>query len=99
MTQSADSNVQSRHGLSLSLPLQMLAGLIGGIALSLLWPSFATKLQPLGTAFIAAVRMVVIPLIFAAVTLGIYRLGTGLRQLGRVAVVAFVWFYIATILL
>jgi DAACS family dicarboxylate/amino acid:cation (Na+ or H+) symporter len=42
---------------------------------------------------------VVIPLIFAAVTLGIWRMGTSLRQLGRLAIVAFGWFYLATILL
>ena len=97
MTSNGESRA-SRKRL-LSLPLQMLAGLALGIAVGLLWPSFATKLQPLGTAFIAAVRMVVIPLVFAAVTLGIYRMGTSLRQLGRVALVSFVWFYVATILL
>ena len=54
-------------------------------------------LQPIGTAFIQAIQMIVIPLIFAAVSLGVYRMGESSRQLGRVAVVAFCWFYVATL--
>ena len=80
-----------------TLPLQMLAGLILGLAVGLLWPSLGKTLQPIGTAFIQAIQMIVIPLIFSAVTLGVYRMGENAGQLGRVAVIAFVWFYIATL--
>ena len=58
--------------ISLALPLQMLAGLLIGLVLALLWPSFATALQPIGTAFIEAIRMIIIPLLVASVTLGTY---------------------------
>src|SRR5690348_10109181 len=74
----------------------MLAGLLIGLVLALLWPSFAAALQPIGTAFIEAIRMIIIPLLVASVTLGIYKMGADIRQLGRVAVVAFGWFYFAT---
>lgn len=87
----------TRSRLSLALPLQMFAGLVIGLALGLLWPSLAAKLQPVGTAFIEAIKMIVIPLIVASVTLGTYKMGADLRQLGRVAVIAFGWFYIATL--
>jgi dicarboxylate/amino acid:cation (Na+ or H+) symporter, DAACS family len=80
-----------------TLPLQMLAGLVLGLAFGLMWPSVGKALQPIGTAFIQAIQMIVIPLIFSAVTLGVYRMGEDAAQLGRVAVVAFVWFYIATL--
>jgi len=80
-----------------TLPLQMLAGLVLGLILGLTWPSIGKTLQPIGTAFIHAIQMIVIPLIFSAVTLGVYRMGANARQLGRVAVVAFVWFYLATL--
>ncbi len=80
-----------------TLPLQMLAGLLLGLLVGVAWPSLGSKLQPLGTAFIQAIQMIVIPLIFSAVTLGVCRMGENARQLGRVAVVAFVWFYVATL--
>ena len=74
----------------LSLPLQMLAGLILGLIVGSAWPSLGTSLQPIGTAFIEAIKMIVIPLVFSAVTLGIYKMGANMRQLGRVAIVSFV---------
>ncbi len=82
-----------------SLPLQMLAGLIFGLVVGSAWPSLGASLQPIGTAFIEAIKMVVIPLVFSAVTLGIYKMGANMRQLGRVAIVSFTWFYLATIIL
>jgi len=35
--------------VSLALPLQMFAGLVIGLVLALVWPSFAASLQPIGT--------------------------------------------------
>lgn len=81
------------------LPLQMLLGLGAGLAIGFLWPKLGANLQPIGTAFIEAIKMVVIPIVFSVVTLGIYKMGADIRQLGRVALVAFVWFYLATFLL
>jgi len=82
--------------VSPALPLQMFGGLVIGLVLALVWPSFAASLQPIGTAFIEAIRMIIIPLIVASVTLGTYKMGRDIRQLGRVAVIAFGWFYFAT---
>src|SRR3954471_2769278 len=84
---------------SIPLPLQMLIGLAGGLAIGLLWPDFGAKLQPIGTAFIEAIKMIVIPIIFSAVTLGIYKMGANMRQVGRVSIIAFAYFYGATILI
>jgi DAACS family dicarboxylate/amino acid:cation (Na+ or H+) symporter len=81
--------------VSLALPLQMFAGLVIGLILALVWPSFAASLQPIGTAFVEAIRMIIIPLVVSSVTLGTYKMGRDIRQLGRVAAVAFGWFYSA----
>ena len=88
---------QARGGVP--LPLQMLIGLVAGLAIGLLWPGLGAKLQPIGTAFIEAIKMVVIPIVFSVVTLGVYKMGADIKQLGRVALVAFAWFYFATIVL
>jgi len=47
--------------VSLALPLQMFTGLVLGLLLALLWPKAAASLQPIGTAFIEAIRMIIIP--------------------------------------
>ena len=78
MNRDAD-RVQMRAGLG--LPLKMLAGLALGLLVGLVWPSVGKALQPVGTAFIQAVQMIVIPLIFSAVTLGVHRMGENARQL------------------
>jgi len=82
----------------LSLPIQMLIGFVAGIVLALISPSIAVAMQPFGLAFIEAIKMIVIPLIISAVGLGAYRMGADIKQLGRVAAVAFGWFYFATFL-
>lgn len=81
----------------LPLPVQMLIGLVIGLVLGLAWPEFGKELRPLGTAFVAAVQMIVIPIVFASVALGIYRMGSEMRALGRVATICLIYFYLATI--
>src|ERR1700719_1653190 len=95
--ESMNSSNSASGRVSLALPLQMFAGLVIGLVLALVWPSVAASLQPIGTAFIEAIRMIVIPLIVASVTLGTYKMGADLNQLGRVAAIAFGWFYFATL--
>jgi DAACS family dicarboxylate/amino acid:cation (Na+ or H+) symporter len=77
------------------LPLQIAIALLLGALIGWAWPAAALALQPLGTAFIAAVKMVVIPLVFCAVTLGTLKMGLDAPRLGRMALVAFGWFYLA----
>ncbi len=75
---------------------QILVGLFIGVVIGALWPKIGTALQPLGLAFIKAIKMIVMPLVFSAVTLGIYKMGSDIKQLGRLGLIAFVWFYLAT---
>jgi dicarboxylate/amino acid:cation (Na+ or H+) symporter, DAACS family len=82
----------------LSLPIQMLIGFAAGIVVAQLSPAIAIAMQPFGLAFIEAIKMIVIPLIISAVGLGAYRMGADIKQLGRVALVSFGWFYFATFL-
>lgn len=79
------------------LPLQMLCGLILGALTGLLFPSFASTLQPVGTAFIQAVKMIVVPLVFTAITLGICQMGKKVGQLGKVSLISMIYFFAATV--
>ncbi|MFK4683298.1 DAACS family dicarboxylate/amino acid:cation (Na+ or H+) symporter [Bradyrhizobium diazoefficiens] len=82
----------------LPLVFQMLLGLVLGLGVGLLWPDFGASLRPIGTAFVEAVKMIVIPVVFAAVTLGLYRMGSELKVLGRVAAISLGYFYLATVI-
>ena len=79
------------------LPLQMLCGLILGALTGLLFPHFASALQPVGTAFIQAVKMIVVPLVFTAITLGICQMGKKVGQLGKVSLISMIYFFAATV--
>jgi len=80
------------------LPLQMLLGLLLGILFGFLAPHLAQTLQPVGSAFVQAIKMIVVPLVFTAITLGIYQMGNQARQLGRVSLISMVYFFIATLI-
>jgi len=59
-----------------SLPLQMLAGFILGLMIvGLAWPVLGKTLQPIGAASSQAIQILVISLIFSAVTVGVWRMG------------------------
>lgn len=81
----------------LSLPIQMLIGLVLGIACGMLAPHLATKLMPVGTAFVQAIKMIVVPIVFTAITLGVYQMGNNARALGRVSAISLVYFFVATV--
>ena len=85
-----------RRWPAFGLPLQVAAGVILGLLTGLLWPAAGAAMQPLGVAFVAAVKMIVIPLVFCAVALGSMKMGHDAPRLGRVALVAFGWFYFAS---
>jgi DAACS family dicarboxylate/amino acid:cation (Na+ or H+) symporter len=82
---------------NMPLAFKMLIGLILGLGVGLLWPDTGASLRPVGTAFVEAVKMIVIPVVFSSVALGIYRMGTEFRVLGRVVAISLGYFYLATV--
>ena len=91
----ADSKVRKSRSLLGPLWLQILVGIVLGVALGALFPRFAVTLKPLGDAFIVLIRMTLAPIIFATVVVGIARMGD-LREVGRVGVKALVYFQIVS---
>ena len=79
------------------LPIQMVLGLVLGVACGFLAPHFSQALAPVGTAFVQAIKMIVVPLVFTAITLGIYQMGNSAKQLGKVSVISLLYFFIATV--
>ncbi|WP_298831373.1 C4-dicarboxylate transporter DctA [uncultured Piscinibacter sp.] len=74
---------------------QVVLALLVGVAIGLLAPEFATKLKPLGDAFIKLIKMIIPVLVFCVVVHGIAGAGD-LKRVGRVGVKALVYFEVVT---
>jgi len=63
--------------LYMQLYFQVLVGVLLGVIIGYVLPAYGVALKPLGDAFIAIVRMVIAPVIFVTVALGLGRLKQG----------------------
>jgi aerobic C4-dicarboxylate transport protein len=75
--------------------VQVLVAMTLGIALGVINPDLATKMQPLGDAFIKAIRMLIAPIIFCTVVHGIARMAD-MERVGRVALKSLIYFEVIT---
>ena len=78
-----------------SLYLQVLVAIVAGVLLGMFDPAFGEKMKPLGDGFIALVKMIIGPVIFLTVVVGIARMGD-LKHVGRIGVRALVYFEVLT---
>src|SRR4030095_5635755 len=70
-------------------------GLLAGIAVGFVWPTFGVAVKPLADAFLRVIKMIIAPLLFSTLVVGIA--GTGdLKAMGRIGLKAIVYFEIAT---
>jgi aerobic C4-dicarboxylate transport protein len=72
-----------------------MAGMAIGILLGIVRPNLGAQMQPLGDAFIKAIRMLIAPIVFCTVVHGIARM-SDLARVGRVAIKAIVYFEVLT---
>ena len=80
---------------SQSLYLQVLAAILAGVLLGHFVPDLAVQMQPLGDAFVKLVRMMIAPIIFITVVVGIGKL-TDTAEVGRIGLKAIVYFEVLT---
>jgi aerobic C4-dicarboxylate transport protein len=73
----------------------VLAGIVAGIALGFFWPSTGEAMKPIGDGFINLIRMMIAPIIFFTVVVGIANVGD-LRKVGRVGLKALLYFEVVT---
>jgi len=73
------------------LYIQVIFAIVVGIALGYFYPSLGEKMKPLGDGFIQLVKMIIAPVIFITVTVGIAGM-SDLKKVGRVAGKAFIYF-------
>ena len=78
-----------------TLHFQVLAGIALGIAMGALFPATAVKMKPLGDGFIRLIRMIIAPIVFCTVVVGIGTAGD-MKKLGRIGVKALFYFEVVT---
>ena len=76
---------------------QVVAGVILGILLGAFFPEVAIKMKPLGDGFIKLIRMMVTPIVFTTVILGITKM-ENVHEVGRVGIRALIYFEVITTL-
>jgi aerobic C4-dicarboxylate transport protein len=79
----------------LQLWAQVLIAMLIGILLGYFDPPLGERMAPLGDAFIKAIRMLIVPIIFCTVVHGIARMAD-MARVGRVAIKAIVYFEVLT---
>jgi aerobic C4-dicarboxylate transport protein len=81
--------------LSRHLTAQVLVAILLGALLGAFWPAAGRAMKPLGDTFVNLVRMVIAPIIFLTIALGVGHT-SDLRRVGRVGLKALVYFEVVT---
>lgn len=87
--------VPRKKSAGAALYLQVLVGIVIGGLLGYIHPEWGVKLKPLGDAFVSAVKMLIGPIIFSTVVVGLAGMGD-LKKIGRVGGKALLYFEIVT---
>jgi len=75
--------------------IQVLLGVIIGAGLGFVAPNIATQMKPLGDLFVSLVHLLIAPLVFCTVSMGVARVSS-LGHAGRIGLTALFYFLIAS---
>lgn len=78
-----------------NLTVQVVIGIILGITIGFIWPEFGASLKILADIFIKLIKMVIAPIIFFTIVIGIGNMGD-LKKVGRIGGKALLYFEIVT---
>src|SRR4249919_89676 len=87
----------SRRPFFMHLYFQVLAGFVLGASLGFFFPASAEYLKPLSDAFIKLVKMLLAPIVFGTIVVGITQMAN-LKEVGRVGIKALLYFEVVTTL-
>ena len=74
-----------------SLYVQVLAGILLGVIVGVVWPEKGAAMKPLGDGFIKLIKMLIAPIVFATITVGIAKMGA-MRDVGRIGIRTLLYF-------
>ncbi|EIT86774.1 C4-dicarboxylate transporter DctA [Fictibacillus macauensis ZFHKF-1] len=78
-----------------NLTFQVILAIVLGVIVGKVWPNVGQHMKPLGDTFINAVKMVIAPIIFLTIVLGIAKMGD-MKKVGKVGGKALLYFEIVT---
>ena len=73
------------------LYVQVLVGIAAGVVLGYVAPAYGAAMKPLGDGFIKLVRMLIAPIVFSTVVVGIAQTGA-MKEIGRIGARALLYF-------
>jgi proton glutamate symport protein len=91
VTPAGGARRRSRFGVT----AQIFVGLVVGVLVGYLWPAVGVGLRPIADLFLRLIKMVIAPLLFSTLVVGIAGAGD-LRALGRIGAKAIIYFEVAT---
>lgn len=74
---------------------QIIASIVAGILVGYFWPTIGIALKPLGDGFIKLIKMIIAPLVFGVVVVGIAKVGD-IKAVGRMGGKTILYFEIVT---
>ena len=80
-----------RRPIYRDLSVQILVAMAIGVWVGYVWPDSADSLKPLGDLFIKLVRMLIAPIVFSTVVVGIAQTGA-MKEIGRIGARALLYF-------
>jgi aerobic C4-dicarboxylate transport protein len=78
-----------------SLYVQVLIGIAAGVVLGFVAPERGAAMRPLGDGFIKLVKMLIAPIVFSTVVVGIAHMGA-MKEVGRIGLRAIVYFEVVS---
>jgi aerobic C4-dicarboxylate transport protein len=84
-----------QHRFYKTLYFRVIVGIILGVALGAFYPSLGEQMKPLGDAFIKLIKMMIAPIVFLTVVVGIAGIGD-MKKLGRVGLKALLYFEVVS---
>jgi aerobic C4-dicarboxylate transport protein len=80
-----------------SLYFQVLLGIVFGVVVGVVWPARGEAMRPLGDGFIKLIRMLIAPIIFTTITVGIAQMGR-MKDVSRIGLRALLYFEVVSTL-
>lgn len=87
--------MEKKKKLYHSLYFRVLVAIAIGIVLGYFYPNVASQMKPLGDGFIKLIKMMIAPIIFTTVVVGIASMGD-MKKVGRVGLKALIYFEVLT---
>ena len=83
--------------MNFKLPTQIMFAMLLGVIVGILFREHALIFEPLGNVFIRLLKMIIVPIIFSSLVVGVVSLGS-VQSLGRLGTRTFLYYMVTTIM-